>query len=754
MGFKYQYALTSVQFDSSYENAIRFDTRAQQEEYFKVSTLFANAKSVNFDFGNLINTTLVVKVKKAPMELMGFNYLILKDLNENPTHKYVYFFIDKVEYISGGDNDSETTIRLDLTMDVLNTYMLDIAWDNGALIERASLDRWDKVGNYLHFNLKPDSSFRLDDEGEAKCSKVLAKRENIQVLTPEYESNKEAYDWIAQYVQCWEYVFVDRNHDYILRKNDQSGTFSLTERYFWNYNMFSKNGSVIIPDYGLMAFPIYKDENHKIRCHFKRNSLQDVDDIYIDISHDGLEGFRDLNNDASYFFGDKYGLMCPLHLKDFTCKIDGDNLIIEGYVPNYPPYGSDSSVNKIFSRNYINCAQTVDNGYKLHGSTIASGRDWFFKGVLIGGKATPDIPSETVKYSGFGSPSLYTSNGLINASSRYTRACPRLYSSNYSSVNIKCVGDEVEYSWMDLIAKHNGEWDDGTFSLLYTEVIQPEITKYYVRIKAPYGVYIESSNYNYSGLVSTADTSIAIVNSAYAEFLANNKNYWLMSFANALGGGVGGLLDAYHPGHPTESITTTTRDLKAKGGKFRSPTTGRFVGMDSPERPLVGTGFGRTITKTIDKPAWTDWTSIANYGIEVASNILNTAFTIDNVKASPSNMKNSTGNGYFTYYTTGFGLYVEAYRALDIDLDRCYQYHYMYGYKYGKFGNVNDFMNIRHYFNYIQADLQNITGKIGYNIPNQVRDEIKHIFGQGVRLWNVSDKMFDYEVENYERSLE
>ena len=300
----------------------------------------------------------------------------------------------------------------------------------------------------------------------------------------------------------------------------------------------------------------------------------------------------------------------------------------------------------------------------------------------------------------------------------------------------------------------NDKWDDGKFSLLYTEIIQPEITKYYVRIKAPYGVYIEDSNYNYSGLVSTADTSIAIVNSAYAEFLANNKNYWLMSFANALGGGVSGLLDAYHPAHPTETIETTTRDLKAKGGKFRSPTTGRFVGMDSPERPLVGTGLGRTITKTIDKPAWTDWTSVASYGVGVASNVLNSAFTIANVKASPSNMKNSTGNGYFTYYTTGFGLYVEAYSALDIDLDRCYQYHYMYGYKYGKFGNVNDFMNIRHYFNYIQADLQNITGKTGYNIPNQVRDEIKHIFGQGVRLWNVSDKMFDYEVENYERSLE
>lgn len=744
MGFKYQYALTSVQFDSSYENAIRFDTRAQQEEYFKVSTLFANAKSVNFDFGNLINTTLVVKVKKAPMELMGFNYLILKDLNQNPTHRYVYFFIDKVEYISGGDNDSDTTIRLDLTMDVLNTYMLDIAWDNGALIERASLDRWDNINGYLYYNLKPDSPFRLDDEGEAKCSKVLINRENLQVLSSDYDISSVTslyYDWINEYVQCWEYVFLDKNHSYTFKSPFQNTNANMDgQLYLLNYNMFSKEGVDTIPDYGLLAVPIYKDQNHKIRCHFKTG---DNKDIYIDVSHDGLSAFRALNNDVSYFFGDKYGLMCPLHLEGITCSIVGDNLVIEGD----PSTNNLFTNNAMFSKNYIHCMQTENNDFDTH--------SYYFKGVFIGGRSFPDIPSKTSQYSGKGYYSPVISQfSLVNATSRYTRACPRLLSSNYSGVVVKCVGDELEYSWMDLSAKHDNKWDDGKFSLLYTEVIQPEITKYYVRIKAPYGVYIEDSNYNYSGLVSTADTSIAIVNSAYAEFLANNKNYWLMSFANALGGGVSGLLDAYHPAHPIETIETTSRDLKAKGGRFRSPTTGKFVGMDSPERPLVGTGFGRDVTKTITKPAWTDWTSVASYGVGVASNVLNSAFTIANVKASPSNMKNSTGNGYFTYYTTGFGLYVEAYSALDIDLDRCYQYHYMYGYKYGKFGNVNDFMNIRHYFNYVQADLQNITGKTGYNIPNQVRDEIKHIFGQGVRLWNVSDKMFDYDVENYERSLE
>lgn len=751
MGFKYQYALTSVQFDSSYENAIRFDTRAQQEEYFNVSTLFANAKSVNFDFGNLINTTLVIKVKKAPMELMGYNYLILKDLNQNPTHRYIYFFIDKVEYISGGDNDSDTTIRLDLTMDVLNTYMLDIAWDDGALIERASLDRWlwDKKTDYLYYNFQSGSPFRLDDEGEAKCSKVLINRENLQVLSSDYSSNKAAYDWINQYVQCWEYVFLDKNQAYrFVSPGGYSFPTMSGQTWLLNYNMISKEGSTIIPDYGLMAVPIYKDENHKIRCHFKNFN----DDIYIDVSHDGLFAFRNLNNDASYFFTDKYGLMCPLHLQGFTCHIDGGNLVIEGDPSSTNPV----TQNAIFSKNYINCMQTE----YLRDDINGNGYNRYLKGVFIGGKATPDIPSETAKYSGKGFTNGISRKELISNPGYGTpeSMCPRLYSSNYSSVVVKCVGDEIEYSWMDLggwIIKEQ-KYGDGKFSLLYTEVIQPEITKYYVRIKAPYGVYIEDSNYNYSGLVSTADTSIAIVNSAYAEFLANNKNCWLMSFANALGGGVGGLLDAYHPAHPTETIDTITRDLKAKGGRFRSPTTGRFVGMDSPERPLVGTGFGREVTKTITKPAWTDWSSVAGYGIKVATGVLNSAFTISNVKASPSNMKNSTGNGYFTYYTTGFGLYVEAYQALDIDIERCCQYHHMYGYKYGKFGNVNDFINIRKYFNYIQADLQNITGKIGYNIPNQVRDEIKHIFGQGVRLWNVTDHMFDfYETRNnYERSLE
>ena len=91
MEFKYQYALTSVPFDSSYENAFRFDTRAQQEAYFGTSTLFNNAKSVNFDFGNLVRTTIVIRERRSPLELMGYNYLIVKDNNEGAARRYVYY---------------------------------------------------------------------------------------------------------------------------------------------------------------------------------------------------------------------------------------------------------------------------------------------------------------------------------------------------------------------------------------------------------------------------------------------------------------------------------------------------------------------------------------------------------------------------------------------------------------------------------------------------------------------------------------
>ena len=39
-------------------------------------------------------------------------------------------------------------------------------------------------------------------------------------------------------------------------------------------------------------------------------------------------------------------------------------------------------------------------------------------------------------------------------------------------------------------------------------------------------------------------------------------------------------------------------------------------------------------------------------------------------------------------------------------------------------------------------------------LNNNVREKFKMIFANGVRFWNITDRMFEYKKENYENWLE
>lgn len=72
----------------------------------------------------------------------------------------------------------------------------------------------------------------------------------------------------------------------------------------------------------------------------------------------------------------------------------------------------------------------------------------------------------------------------------------------------------------------------------------------------------------------------------------------------------------------------------------------------------------------------------------------------------------------------------------------------LYRYTYNQLDNIKNCDNIRHYHNYIQADITNIEG---VSISNQIRDDIKNRFQQGLRFWNNDD--IQYDMENYENFL-
>ena len=72
----------------------------------------------------------------------------------------------------------------------------------------------------------------------------------------------------------------------------------------------------------------------------------------------------------------------------------------------------------------------------------------------------------------------------------------------------------------------------------------------------------------------------------------------------------------------------------------------------------------------------------------------------------------------------------------------------LYGYTYNQLDNIKNCDNIRYYHNYVEASIANI---YGVSISNNIRDDIKSRFNQGVRFWN-SDNI-QYEMENYENWL-
>lgn len=743
MGFKYQYALTSVPFDSSYENAIRFDSRAQQEEYFKVSTLFANAQSVNFDFGALNKTTVVIKAEGSPLTVMGSNYFILKNTNENAGLKYIYYFVDQVEYITGGNDESKSFIQLDLTLDVLNTYLLEVDLSQRVLINRAHVDRW---GSSLDIDGETSYPFNTDlsfDEGSiffqqdlnASDAKVVIDREALEYNTGR-GTESEALQWLRDNVLYWEYIFLNadtnfRYYDDDTKSYEDAPHIDNSMLDFVPHNMKSINDGNIDIGYSWCCVPVYKTDK-KIKCrHY--GSLGQYSDIVVGIPFNKVNKL--FENGSAGIIGIKVSPFPPAPVNCNNAIIDDGNLILPV---------------KVFWNHATNgkCAAAIgDFFYGYHYTSYANTNNYV---SLIGNPGTFRLPLN-LYYSQFkvqydfskfyGINNVYSSSHIKQ--SKDVDMCPVLYSKSFREIAVQYMGDEITYAPLDLFDYNK---KIGNVAFLIDEPIQPEITRTYIRVEGPQGIYSKFTNDNLSGMVVTNDTSLAVSNSAINDFMANNKNFWMQSLASAIGGSsLYSLYDAYTPA------------TEGKPGRpaVAPEVVGYYTNTQQKYKTYALVTPGRSaIPATPGTPASYDWGSVIKLGINVATNLVNSALILDNVKASPGSIKGSSSSAVFNMATYDFKTYLEYRSVPEGVLRKYFDYYFQYGYLVDRMGKIEDYINIRHYFNYIKADLQNITSKGTVGIPNQVRDEIKSIFADGVRFWNVTDKMFDYNVSNYERRLD
>lgn len=637
---KYKFALCNVFWSENDINTRHFENITQQNEYFDNLTRGVFTPLSNFNMGDNIETTIVYRddTGRDINELIRCNYLVLYKLNDNNE------IIDRRYYFASVQQDDANQLIVNISLDDIQTnyfrYKNQIA---PCLINRRHIDRFIDVDSInVKFDLEPTSQL-FESEGNS-LPKRLVKRTKLDF---NFTNNDEVNQWLKENVAYWVYVFIDRYHEYNVfnPSNGDEVTSAINTTTIRSDNK---------QDVGCICYPVYKS-NKKIQVY--------KDSIYITINENGYGWFAEKNSINSYSFNKKISIIPPFDYFQYNASVDsyGDLIATE------PNYSSNFEMGGFGIRAFIS--------------------DWNNKvGVFTNvNEQSTSFDSDT-----------YTTDKIFNFNKAELKGFrninfePKMLSQNFSELQLKSSDGEI-------FIYDNQKINNNEIKIVYTEPIQPEITKYYARLKAPTGLYTEDTDNNYLGLVGSTDNALNMANTQYANFIANNKNFWLQSNYKII-----------------ENMVSSGMDtaLSYQGGNMGGTAKGLY-------NMTVGT-----------------WSAMWDR-----------YWTIDNLKASPGSLKNASGNVIFNMSINPIGIYIEEYEALIEDKIQMYDYFYMNGYSYGHLGNIADYDNTRKYFNYLECDVGVISAPLSEKEKSRLRDRLRSI-----RFWHTDN--IQYELENYERWLD
>lgn len=671
----YFLGLLDFPFDMNGEDTRYFENKGQQSSYFEGKIADGGAPFVQIEAPNLDSLFITQQVYQGntalnnQFNLANKNYAVIRVMENSMPIRFFYYFITKATIGAGGK------MLLDLRLDTVQSFFFDpkISFSD-CMIERAHLNRFQEVStdpSKVRFIADPASKIFNAEEG-MNFPKRLVDR---QKLSLKFTGNTTVDDWLNENVAYWVYVFIDAKPKIKNEKGEEvSSNYTV-------YNLTSDNPAVPLsfvnevqylnstPFFiheGLkgaascICYPVYRNTSKVI---IAQSSLTESIRIYI--RGYGRDGFEKLNSNTSYYYTIKLSILPPFDFSDHMSIVNG-NLIIE--------------TNE--AGEYLSM---LDYSFQAISTNIISG---VRSGVLVGfDQMKKEIETESYKIL---RNEPISKAKIITPHPPYVSYNPKLNSQNFKELVITAAnGDTFAYDIQKIV--------DSDVSFLYSEPIQPEITKYYMRLN-PTGLYLEGTEVNYTGLVGSTDNGLAFANDQYSAFIANNKNFYLQS-----------------------NMKIVTGAVKSVSGIIGQAASGNVAGA-------VGSGLSA--------------------GLDIAQTLMDRSMTIDNMKNAPSQLKNANGNVIFNIFSTDLGLYVERYEALDGDLKTANDFMNLYGFTFNSVANVKDYVHIRKYHNYVKAQLQGITG----NISNTARDDLRQRFAQGVRFWNQDE--ISYQYENYELWLE
>ena len=678
----YFLGLLDFPFDMNGDDTRYFASKVEQYNYFEGKITAGDAPFVNIEAPNLDSLFITSQVYQKDAKFgnqckyANKNYAVIKVIDNSvplgpDTIRFFFYFITKSTIGAGGK------MLLDLRLDTVQTFFFDpeISFSD-CMIERAHLNRFQEVStdpSKVRFIADPASKIFNAEEG-MNFPKRLVDRQKLSLkFTENTTAPNEVDDWLNENVDYWVYVFIDPKAE---TKNENGKVTSSGYNIYEIDNTLNSPKNTISGKIGLtyysrifsgatsvFSYPILKG-NRKIIVRSKSKEDGNTETVDIYINHLAREYFEELNSNTSYYYTIKISIVPPFSILE-AAHVSDNNLIIEAVTDKsktYCTYGGGKA---------INCFSELPKTGLFYGSvqmkkSIQTNPYTIVENLAIEKSDIIKTLAPTLKYN------------------------PKLNSQNFKEIVITGAnGDTFTYDIQKITTN--------IVYFLYSEPIQPEITRYYMRLPAV-GLYLEGTEENYTGLVGSTDNGLAFTNDAYAAFIANNKNFFMQS-----------------------NLKIGFGAVKSTAGVISQAASGNVAGA-------VGSGLSA--------------------GLDIAQSYIDRSMTIDNMRNAPSQLKNANGNVIFNMFATDLGLYVEKYSALEGDLKTANDFMNLYGFTFNSIANVKDYAHIRKYHNYVKAQLQGITG----NISNTARDDLRQRFANGIRFWNQDN--ISYQYENYELWLE
>lgn len=294
---------------------------------------------------------------------------------------------------------------------------------------------------------------------------------------------------------------------------------------------------------------------------------------------------------------------------------------------------------------------------------------------------------------------------IVNASKNKTFN-PKLNNMDYKELSLNLAGSQYSLDLQKL--------NTNLPKFTYLEPLTCDTTKVIIRYFSENNtsIFNEYNNDSYNGFIYTNDLSLPVANSVFDNYLANNKNAYL-SFQN----------------QQQYALDKAALNM----GKSAMNTV-----LDPTKLIMNGVG---TVEQTI------------GLGMDLAFKQTQFDLSMDNMKSAPLMLLNANGSALFANAVSEYGVYLELYEGLDTELEMANDIMFRDGYNYNRFGEIEDFINIRHNFNYIKAILGNLSG---LPISEEARRNFKQRFASGIRFWKKNNNgqfVIDYTKENYENKL-